>query len=130
VDALGGRVIFVDTAVPPTDVYLTTATEVLTVAPEPVKRGLTAVEAMPIPKAEGRLRVLSQTGVALPSLATVAFSACTHNERVTLSVNVTRDGEVRLPLLVPCRSLTLSFDGLGTLGLAVSVPRSRWRPWT
>jgi hypothetical protein len=121
VDALGGKVIFIDTAVPPADVYLITGTELMTVGPDSPKKGFAALEPTRTPKGVGKLRIIPDEGIRLPSYATVAFSACIHGEQVVLPVNVSKDGALSLPLVVPCRSLTLSFGDLGTLGLTASV---------
>lgn len=120
-EALGGRIIFIDSAVAPADVYLTTHAELITASPGPAPSAMKTVDAMRIPRGEGKLRVIPAEGVVLPQAATVSFSSCTHNEQIALPVDIPKDGVLRFPLLVPCGSFTLSFTGAGSLGLTAST---------
>ncbi len=120
-DALGGKVVYVDTAASQSEIHLTTKTVLMTVRADAPKRGLAALELTHVPRGEGKLRIVPDEGITLPSTATVAFSSCLHNEKVTLPVNVGNDGILSFPLVVPCRSLTVNFGSAGALGLTAAV---------
>jgi hypothetical protein len=120
-EALGGKIIFVDSPLQPADVYLTTHTELITASSGPPRAATKAVDAVRIARGEGRLRVVPAEGVSLPQVATVAFSSCIHKEQIALPVDIFKDGVLRFPLLVPCQAFTLTFAGAGSLGLNASV---------
>lgn len=118
-EALAGRVVYVETTAAPTDVVIMTRTDLMTAPAAPLVG--TAVRSLRIPKGEGRLRVVDD-GMTLPSTAAVTYNTCnSDNERVTLPVAVGKDGVITLPLLVPCHALTLSFGDAGALALTTSV---------
>jgi protocatechuate 3,4-dioxygenase beta subunit len=122
-DALIGKVIYVDTVGAPSDVFLMTPTE-LFAAPPAAPAGATAgapVAALRIPKGEGRLRVAAAEGLKLPPFATVAYGTCANHEQVKLPVAVGRDGVIVLPLLVPCKAFSLAFNTAGALAVPASV---------
>lgn len=122
-DALTGKVIFVDTAAKPSDVYLTTRTELMTIAATASKKGLVAVEPLRVAKGEGRLRLIAEgEGVTLPPVANVELTACDNHEQLPpFTVKVAKDGVLSFPFAVPCRALTVSFPDLESLGLTASV---------
>lgn len=118
-DALAGKIVYVDTAAAPADVFLMTRTE-LFAAPAGASAGA-AVIALQIPKGEGRLRVAAGEGLKLPPSATVVYGTCANHEQVKLPVAVGRDGVIVLPLLVACKTLTLAFNTASDLAVPVSV---------
>jgi hypothetical protein len=118
-DALIGKVVYVDTAGAPADAFLMTPTE-LFAAPPAAPAGVPAMTVR-IPKGEGRLRVLTGGGLKLPPSASVAYGTCANHEQVKLPVAVSRDGAIALPLLVPCKAFTLTFNTLGALAVPASV---------
>lgn len=119
VEALAGKVVYVDAAGGPADVFLMTSTELFSAPPD-------APAAMPvapvrIPRGEGRLRLVPAKGLTLPAFATVTYGTCANREQLKLPVSVARDGVVVLPLLVPCKVFALAFKALAALGVPASV---------
>lgn len=122
VDALAGKVVYIETSAAPSDAILMTPAELFS-APPDAPPGV-AVTALPIPRGEGRLRVIASDGVKLPPFANVTYGSCANHEQLKLPVAVGRDGVIVLPLLVPCKVLTLAFNGAGAVAVPVSIAPS------
>lgn len=121
-NALGGPVVFVDTAARPADVFLTTRTELFTVAADAGRKGLVALEPALVAKGEARLRILSGgEGVVLPAVANVAFSSCSSNEQVALPVKVGNDGVLSFPYAVPCHGVTVNLQDVESVGVSATL---------
>lgn len=119
---LSGKVIYANTSVSPTDVYLTTATELIAARPRGEGEPATGSSAtFSFSRAEGKLRVTVSEGAALPVFAVARYHDCLRNEQLVLPANVGKDGTLVVPLLVPCRSLDLQFEGFGPIVRSVSA---------
>ena len=125
--ALAGPVLYANGTARGEDVLFTTADDVI--VPGLAKGEFaTAVEGTHFPKADGALRVSVPHGARLPPHGNARFDKCPRDETYVLPVNVAKNGEIALPLLVGCRALTLRFEDFAPVVLA-SLARKREQVW-
>ncbi|HEV7486370.1 MAG TPA: carboxypeptidase-like regulatory domain-containing protein [Thermoanaerobaculia bacterium] len=128
----GGRVLYADADVPPEDVFFTNGGEVIL----GVKRGhieeneeqAPAVAGIKFPKADGTLKVSISEPAPLPSHGNARFDECQGDMSYVLPVNVRKNGDVALPLLVGCRALLLRFESFSPVVIR-AAPRPRELVW-
>jgi hypothetical protein len=118
-----GKLVYVEGAASPADVYLTTPSHLIV----PVPRGHAArtADLSSFPRGDARLRIVAPPSVALPASTRVDFRACPNEERPTLTVPIAKDGSVSLPWPSPCRSASLHLEPFAPVALAAYVPRGQ-----
>jgi hypothetical protein len=131
-NVFGGRVLYANADAAPEDVFFTTDGEVILGA----KRGRIeenqeqgpAVEGIKFPKAEGTLKVSVSEPAPLPSHGNARFDECQGDKSYMLPVNVRKNGEIALPLLVGCHALTMRFESFSPV-VARMTARPREQVW-
>lgn len=130
-ETAGGKVIYIAGITSPTDAYVTTETELITASarrPGPNRQSFAAAQTTRVPRGDGKLHVNVPEGVTMPASAVQQLHDCTEGETITLAANVGPQGNIEVPLAVPCKVVTLQFENFAPLTLATSLEQGD-RKW-
>jgi hypothetical protein len=116
-EAMAGRVIYLDTSVAASRVYLVTTRELLLPREgQSMGRALSSVQRLP--RATVTYRLVAPAGAKLPGFVRSASSDCTGDEPRAISVAVSKSGQVEVPLAAPCHTMVTATGDFAPLASA------------
>jgi 5-hydroxyisourate hydrolase-like protein (transthyretin family) len=125
-DAMGGRVVYLDTAAAPERTYLTTARELL--LPRSGGRIGESLRVQPLPRGTLSFQLTAPSGTKLPAFVRGTFSQCQHDEpRRALSFGVSRNGGVDMAAPAGCRTAMIEAGDFAPLAAAFNMKPAETR---
>lgn len=115
-----GKLIYVEGAASPDDVYFTAAGDLI-LPRLPVVKRFASLASHPAGAVSMKVAVAAED--AMPSIGTADFRQCANEARAVLPVAVARDGAIEMPWPVRCDAVSLRFGSFAPLAVAARVAR-------